>query len=107
MAVVIGLLAFLVLLSCAVILRERKLRRGWQRVLGRVLLERGTHERNDGLRSDGAAVAGAGVPENASDERTRTEGAGAGEPPRRTAVVAEPPNGRTPEAVADRTDASQ
>ena len=36
MFVIIGLLAFLVLLSCAVILRERKLRRGWQRVLARM-----------------------------------------------------------------------
>ncbi len=37
MAVIVGLLAFLVLLCCGVILRERKLRRGWQRVLERVL----------------------------------------------------------------------
>ena len=70
MAVMLGLLAFLVLLSCAVILRERKLRRGWQRVLSRVLQERGTHERDDGLRSD-AAVGGAGVSEvAASGKRT-------------------------------------
>ncbi len=41
MAVIIGILAFVVLLCCAVILRERKLRRGWQRVLERVLQERG------------------------------------------------------------------
>ena len=44
MVVMIGLLAFLVLLCCAVILRERRLRRGWQRVLERVLQERGTHD---------------------------------------------------------------
>ena len=69
MAVVIGLLAFLLLLACAVILRERKLRRGWQQVLARVLQERGTHERDDGLRNDGAAGAGVGVSEGtASDE---------------------------------------
>ncbi len=68
MAVMLGLLAFLVLLSCAVILRERRLRRGWQRVLGRVLRERGTHEGNDGLRSD-AARAGNGVREDAGGER--------------------------------------
>ena len=30
MAVMLGLLALLVLLSCAVILRERRLQRGWQ-----------------------------------------------------------------------------
>jgi|GEM_PF-6596945 hypothetical protein len=30
MAVMLGLLALLVLLSCAVILRERQLQRGWQ-----------------------------------------------------------------------------
>ena len=58
MVVIVGLLAFLVLLCCAVILRERKLRRGWQRVLERVLQERGTHETDLGLRSDGAAGAG-------------------------------------------------
>ena len=70
MAVMLGLLAFLVLLSCAVILRERRLRRGWQRVLGRVLRERGgAHEGNDGLRSD-AARAGDGVRQDAGGERT-------------------------------------
>ena len=58
MAVIVGLLAFLVLLCCAVILRERKLRRGWQRVLERVLQERGTHETDLDLRADGAAGAG-------------------------------------------------
>ena len=61
MAVIVGLLAFLVLLCCAVILRERKLRRGWQRVLENVLRERGTHEIDLDLRSDGAAGPGAGV----------------------------------------------
>ena len=66
MTVIVGLLAFLVLLSCAVILRERKLRRGWQRVLERVLQERGTHERDDGLRS-AAAATGVGVSEVAAD----------------------------------------
>ena len=70
MPVIIGLLAFLVLLSCAVILRERKLRRGWQRVLERVLQERGTHETEDGLRS-AADGTGGGVSEVAAgDERT-------------------------------------
>ena len=44
MPVIVGLLSFLVLLCCAVILRERKLRRGWQRVLDRTLRERGRHE---------------------------------------------------------------
>ena len=47
MVVMIGLLAFLVLLCCAVILRERRLRRGWQGVLERVLQERGTHDLED------------------------------------------------------------
>ncbi len=70
MPVIVGLLAFLVLLSCAVILRERKLRRGWQRALERVLQERGTHERQDSLRS-AAADAGVGVSGVAAgDERT-------------------------------------
>ena len=84
MFVIIGLLAFLVLLSCAVILRERKLRRGWQRVLARMLQERGTHERNDDLRNDRTVGLGAGVLGDAGGERprTRAEGAGAGEPPR-------------------------
>ena len=68
MAVMLGLLAFLVLLSCAVILRERKLRRGWQRVLGRVLRERGTHETGDGLRD--AARAGDGMRQDTGGERT-------------------------------------
>ena len=44
MTVLIGLLSFLVMLCCAVILRERRLRRGWQRVLDRALQERGKHE---------------------------------------------------------------
>ena len=44
MTVIVGLLSFLVLLCCAVILRERRLRRGWRRVLDRVLMERGKHE---------------------------------------------------------------
>ena len=61
MVVIIGLLAFLVLLCCAVILRERKLRRGWQRVLERVLQERGTHETDLDLRGDDAV--GVGVSE--------------------------------------------
>lgn len=47
-----------VLLCCAVILRERRLRRGWQRVLERVLQERGTHEEDGVLRSDGPDDAG-------------------------------------------------
>ena len=68
MPVMLGLLAFLVLLSCAVILRERKLRRGWQRVLERVLQERGTHEIEDGGRSV-AADAGVGVSEVAAGDR--------------------------------------
>ena len=74
MFVIIGLLAFLVLLSCAVILRERKLRSGWQRVLARVRQVRGTHEREECLRSAGADV---GVSEVAGGERPRprTEGA--------------------------------
>ena len=58
MVAIVGLLAFLVLLCCAVILRERKLRRGWQRVLVSVLQERGTHETDLGLRGDGAAGVG-------------------------------------------------
>ena len=63
MVVIVGLLAFLVLLCCAVILRERRLRRGWQRVLERVLHERGTHDLEnrdleDAVRSDGPDVAG-------------------------------------------------
>ena len=71
MPVIVGLLAFLVLLSCAVILRERKLRRGWQRVLERVLQERGTHETELDLRGNG--VAGAGVSGViAGGERPRT-----------------------------------
>ena len=68
MPVIVGLLAFLVLLSCAVILRERKLRRGWQRVLERVLQERGTHETEEGGRS-AAADAGVGVSEVAAGHR--------------------------------------
>ena len=63
MVVIVGLLAFLVLLCCAVILRERRLRRGWQRVLERVLQERGTHDLEDrdledAVRSDGSGDAG-------------------------------------------------
>jgi len=58
MAVIVGLLAFLVLLCSAVILRERKLRRGWQRVLETVLQERGTHETELDLRGDDTVDAG-------------------------------------------------
>ena len=80
MVVMIGLLAFLVLLCCAVILRERRLRRGWQRVLERVLQERGTHDLEDrdlenrdledAVRSDGSGDAG---------ERLRGVSAGEGQ----------------------------
>ena len=70
MVVMVGLLAFLVLLCCAVILRERRLRRGWQRVLERVLQERGTHDLEDVLRSDGPVDAG---------ERLRGDSAGEGQ----------------------------
>ena len=58
MTVIVGLLAFVVLLCCAVILRERKLRRGWQRVLERVLHERRTHETDLDLRNDDAVGVG-------------------------------------------------
>ena len=70
MVVIVGLLAFLVLLCCAVILRERRLRRGWQRVLERVLQERGTHDLEDVLRSDSPGDAG---------ERLRGVSAGEGQ----------------------------
>lgn len=40
MPIVLGLVSFVLLLSCLVILRERRLRRGWQRLLECVLKER-------------------------------------------------------------------
>ena len=70
MTVIVGLLSFLVVLCCAVILRERRLGRGWRRVLDRVLQERGKHEGSDRVRSaaTGPGVGVSGVA--AGDERT-------------------------------------
>jgi hypothetical protein len=40
MATLLGLLAFVVLMSCVLLLRERRVRRAWQILLQRVLNER-------------------------------------------------------------------
>ena len=41
MYVALGLVSFVLLLSSLVVLRERRLRRAWQRILQHVLTERG------------------------------------------------------------------
>lgn len=43
MYVVLGLVSFVLLLSCLVTLRERRLRRGWQKLLQHFLTERRRH----------------------------------------------------------------